>query len=178
MPLIKTAQGVESITGSVAGNVFTADSTGKHVRANPRRVQRCSSAQKRQRDAFRKARKYSTDNRTVSYLIYLTLNGLPFILDAIVTGDPDPDCRGRYLLSESKSGGKYLYHRTDNAWFIFYVADLDRWYIGDDIEAPSIFWWRLTTIKGKYGHTKPEWGNPFVSLAVQPPPPDYNPPNL
>lgn len=77
MALAKTGNGVIDISDSIAGNVFGRDSSGLHARSAPRRVKQCTPAQLAQRNAFRKARRYSTDHRTVSYNIYRALNGLP-----------------------------------------------------------------------------------------------------
>lgn len=178
MALAKTGNGVTDISGSMAGNVFARDSSGLHIRPKPRRVNSPTPAQLKQRNAFAKARTYSKDNRTVSYLIYRALNDLPFLFDAIVTGDPDPDCTGKYVLAENKHNGANLYQITVGPWLIFYHSVLDRWYLTNDLEAPTVFWWRPASIQGEYGHTKPEWGNPFVTLIVQPPPVGYEIPRL
>ena len=76
MALIKKSIGLQDIRGSCGGNTFKRDSSGSHVISKPRRVQRRSSAQNRQRWAFSIARAYSTDLRTLSYNIYRALTGL------------------------------------------------------------------------------------------------------
>lgn len=77
MTLIKTGGGVTDIRGGFGGVYFHRDKSGLHSCAKPRTVYRRSAAQKIQRDAFSAARRYSKDNRIVSYLMYLHMNGLP-----------------------------------------------------------------------------------------------------
>lgn len=76
MALIKKSLAIESITGPCGGNTFKRDASGRHIVSKPRRVQGCSAAQRRQRNAFSIARAYSTDLRTLSYNIYRALAGL------------------------------------------------------------------------------------------------------
>lgn len=76
MAIVKTGQGVTDIRGGVGGVYFTRDKSGLHQSAKPRRVRQQTAEQKKQRDAFRKARAFSTDARVVSYNIYRALNGL------------------------------------------------------------------------------------------------------
>lgn len=189
MSLIKTAQPVESITGSIAGNVFTGDSAGKHIRANPRRVRRCSSAQKKQRDAFRKARRYSTDNRTLSYYIYRVLNNLPIAPELItpahleVTGDPAPDCRGNYF-EAGIFWVKPYYTREDNEWAIWFHEWWPGWIISVAQGTITLdYWVGDLTLEGDYD----PWGEATGIATVTcyddvwktyDVPPDYNPPNL
>lgn len=77
MTLVKTGGGVTDIRGGFGGVYFTRDKSGLHSSAKPRTVRRLSSAQLKQRNAFRQARAFSTDPRVVSYNIYRALNGLP-----------------------------------------------------------------------------------------------------
>ncbi len=88
MTLVKTGGGVTDIRGGFGGVYFTRDKSGLHSSAKPRRVHQKTTAQKKQRDAFTKARAYcriEVDpskpkgwlNRCVSYNIYLALNDLP-----------------------------------------------------------------------------------------------------
>ena len=178
MALAKTGQGITDIKGKLGGTSFTRDKSGLHQSAQPRKIRRCSAAQLKQRNAFKKARAYSSDPRTVSYLIYRALNNLPFILDAIVTGNPYPDCTGKYVL-EGTYDGKDFYRRTDGVWCIFYKALYNKWYIASDPDVPvGGAWIGNSTIQGIYHGLKPEYGNAWVTLQVQPPPADYNPPGL
>lgn len=178
MTLVRTGQGVTDIRGGTGGVYFTRDKSGLHCAAKPRKIKKTSPQQRIQRNAFSKARTYSKDNRTVSYLIYLALNNIPFTFDAIVTGNPDPDCTGRYVL-EGKFEGKDFYRRTDGVWCIFYKAEYNRWYISTDPIVPEwAIWYGNSTIQGKYEGGKPVWGTVWVTLQVQPPPPNYNPPKL
>lgn len=178
MSLIRTGQGITDIRGGTGGVYFTRDKSGLHQSAKPRNIHRRSSAQNKQRNCFSKARTYSTDNRTVSYLIYLCLNDLPFLFDAIVTGTPVPDCRGTYVLVGKYDGADY-YRRPDEAWLIFYKSAFNKWYIANDLEAPTgAMWLGNTTLEGVYEGLKPEYGQAVVTLQVQPPPADYQIPNL
>lgn len=178
MAMVKTGNGITDISGSIAGNVFARDSSGLHARPNPRRVKQRTAAQRIQRSAFAKARLYSKDNRTVSYLIYRALNNLPFIFDAIVTGDPVPDCTGRYLLAGKYWGVDY-YERTDSAYALWYIEGLLHWVITEAVDAPGApIWFDGTRIEGTYTPGLGASGNPIVQLKVQPPPPDYEPPRL
>lgn len=77
MALIKTGPGIVDIRGGFAGNYFTRDKYGLHLTAKPRKIHRRTSGQDAQRKAFTVARKYSKNNRVVSYNIYRALNGLP-----------------------------------------------------------------------------------------------------
>jgi len=77
MALIKVGNGLTDIRGGMGGVYFSRDGSGLHVLAKPRRVTTRSAAQVIQRNAFVTARKFSTDERVVSYNIYRALNGLP-----------------------------------------------------------------------------------------------------
>lgn len=76
MTLIRTGQKIIEIKGSIAGNIFTRDRSGQHIRAKPKRVQQRTAKQHVQRNAFTQARAFSKVNRTVSYNIYRALNNL------------------------------------------------------------------------------------------------------
>lgn len=77
MCLIKTGGGVTDIRGGFGGVYFHRDKAGLHVARKPRNIHRRSTDQDKQRKAFAAARRYSKDNRTVSYLMYRYLTGLP-----------------------------------------------------------------------------------------------------
>ncbi len=77
MALVKTGGGVTDIRGGFGGVYFTRDNSGLHCSTKPRNIHRRSAGQKVQRDAFGAARTLSKDNRTVSYLMYRHMNGLP-----------------------------------------------------------------------------------------------------
>lgn len=77
MVLIRPGGGIIEIRGGFGGVYFTRDKSGLHQSAMPRRVRQQTTAQRAQRKAFEKARAYSKDERSVSYNIYRTLNGLP-----------------------------------------------------------------------------------------------------
>lgn len=178
MALARTGGGVTDIRGPLAGNVFTRDSSGLHVCSKPRRVKQCTPAQRKQRNAFAKARQYSKDNRTVSYLIYRALNNLPFIFDAIVTGDPDPDCKGTYVLAGQYFGIDY-YERIDSGYAIWYWEFKDFWVITEAVDVFALpIWYSWKKLEGIYEPWPGTAGHPIVKLQVQPPPADYEPPGL
>lgn len=77
MTLVKTGGGVTDIRGGFGGVYFTRDKSGLHCSSKPRRVHQITDAQRKQRNAFIKARTFSRDPRTVSYNIYRALNDLP-----------------------------------------------------------------------------------------------------
>ncbi|MBA7606366.1 hypothetical protein ES703_13514 [subsurface metagenome] len=178
MPLVIYGDGVVEIRGTFAGQHFKRDRSGNHFCSMQRRVHSRSSAQAKQRKAFSKARAHTKDPRWVSWYIYQALNDLPFVFDAIVTGDPDPDCTGRYIII-GKYNEKDLYQRTDGTWYIFYETESSKWYIG--FEEREVFygmWIGDTTIKGRYEGLKPVYKQAYVTLRVQPPPADYQIPHL
>jgi len=178
MTLIRTGGGVTDIRGSLGGVYFTRDKSGLHSCSKPRTVRQQSAAQKKQRDAFSKARTYTKDPRWVSYYIYRALNGLPFIFDAIVTGNPDPDCTGKYELAGVYNGKDY-YEQTDSTRFIWWDSANQRWYITIALGSgrPS-GWWRTPVIKGTYEPSFHVAGNPVVALSLTPPPVNYQIPKL
>lgn len=178
MTLIKTGSGITDIRGGFGGVYFTRDKSGLHCAAKPRRVAQGTPKQQKQRGCFSKARTYSKDERVVSYLIYRCLNDLPFIFDAIVTGDPDPDCRGTYELTGVHDGKDY-YKRKDSAWFIWYWPLTDRWFITSLLGSfEPEGWAHDKIIEGTYTPWWPATGNPVVTLEIRPPPPDYQIPKL
>lgn len=76
MSLVKYGDGVIEITGTIGGQHFKRDRSGSHCCRIQRRVRAKTAAQTKQRNAFIRARAFSTDNRVVSYNIYRALNGL------------------------------------------------------------------------------------------------------
>jgi len=143
-----------------------------------RRVRSKTAAQAKQRNAFSKARKYTKDPRWVSYYIYLALNNIPFVFDAIVTGNIWPDLTGRYILV-GEYDGENLYQGGAWNYLIFYKIESNKWYIASDTESPAgAMWIGNTTVEGIYEGIKPEYGDAHVKLQVQPPPVDYEIPRL
>ncbi len=178
MSLVEHGDGIIKMQGTFAGQHFKRDRSGNHCSAMQRRVKSRTDAQAKQRNAFSKARRYTKDPRWVSYYIYQALNNLPFIFDAIVSGDMWPDLTGRYILAGTYDNKDY-YHNAGFDYLIFFKIESNKWYIANDTEAPSgAFWIGNTTIEGKYEGLKPEYGQAHVKLQVQPPPADYNPPHL
>jgi len=55
MALAKTGNGIISITGKMAGNVFKQDASGQHVQSRPRLVKKTSLKQAIQRKYFSEA---------------------------------------------------------------------------------------------------------------------------
>ena len=93
MTLVKTGGGITDIRGGFGGVYFHRDKSGLHSCAKPRTVHRRSAAQNVQRNAFIAARALSKDNRVVSYLMYLYMNGLPLLRPLVwlsPTGHFDP----------------------------------------------------------------------------------------
>jgi len=90
MALIALGNGLTDITGSSGGVTYRRDRSGLHISAKPRRVKQRTAAQNIQRNAFVAARRFSHDNRTVSYNIYRALNGL---VPAAAPTDYYPDMR-------------------------------------------------------------------------------------
>lgn len=80
MALVRCGNGLTDIRGSISGVYFHRDKSGLHCSTRPRIIYRKSLDQKVQRNAFIAARTLSTDNRTVSYLMYRYLNGLPITI--------------------------------------------------------------------------------------------------
>lgn len=178
MSLIKTGGGVTDIRGGFGGVSFTRDKSGLHCSSKPRRVHQITDAQRKQRNAFIKARTYTKDPRWVSYYIYLALNNIPFPFDAIVTGDPDPDCRDTYVL-DGTFAGKDFYKRKDEAFFIWYYIEGDSWHISPTPGTMALDrWYRLYEIEGVYKPYKDYDGNPVVKIELRPPPTDYQIPRL
>lgn len=189
MSLIRTGGGLTDIRGGFGGVYFTRDKSGLHCTAKPRRVHQLTAAQRKQRNAFIAARAACLAeaptvipenqlNRWVSYYIYRCLNNLPFIFDAIVAGDPRPDCTGKYNLAGTHNGKDY-YKRTDSAYFIWW-DDAVHWYISDTLDVIVGGAWELEspTIEGEYDRVFGTTGTAFVALQLTPPPIDYQIPKL
>lgn len=178
MALIKTGHGIIDIRGGYGGVYFTRDKSGLHIAAKPRRVQQRTAAQDIQRNAFIKARKYTTDPRWVSYYIYRALNNLPFIFDAHVTGTMTPDCTGKYEPAGTFNDKDY--YTLDENWFIWWNIPHNRWVITPDLDISPLGNWEREhpNISGLYLPKSTYTGNPTVSLQLQPPPTDFQIPNL
>ncbi|MBA7655555.1 hypothetical protein ES703_63461 [subsurface metagenome] len=189
MTLVRTGGGVTNILGPFGGVYFTRDNSGLHCSSKPRRVHQQTTAQKLQRDAFIKARAACLAaastvipknqlNRWVSYYMYRAMNGLPFIFDAIVTGDPVPDCTGTYELGGTYDGKNY-YKRKDSAYYLWYRSEVDYWVLDDGfIDHPVYIWRHKSTLEGTYVPLHPATGNPIVKIELRPPPLDYQIPKL
>lgn len=189
MTLIRTGQGITDIRGGFGGVCFTRDKSGLHCSAKPRRVAQGTPKQQKQRKAFMKARAacltafkpaYTPGwlDKCVSFYIYQAMNDLPFIFDCIVTGNPDPDCRGTYELT-GVHGDKDYYKRTDSVYFLWYWSVSGWWYITRFLGSLAhAYWFRKTTMEGSYDPEHGATGNPIVKLELRPPPPDYNPSKL
>lgn len=178
MALIVTGNGITDIRGGFGGVYFTRDKSGLHCSSKPRRVHQRTTAQDKQRDCFTKARTYTKDPRWVSYYIYRCLNNLPFIFDAIVTGDPVPNCTGKYELAGTLYEKDY-YRRKDGDYYIWWNS-IDRWIIGLTLEQVSPgHWFRISpNIVGEYAKSGSFTGTATVTLSLTPPPADYQIPKL
>jgi len=77
MTLIRVGNGVTDIRGGFGGVYFSRDKYGLHCVAKPRRVHQRTPHQDRKRNAFARARAFSTNNRTVSYNIFRAYLDLP-----------------------------------------------------------------------------------------------------
>lgn len=178
MSLIRTGQGVTDIRGGFGGVYFTRDKSGLHCTAKPRRVHQKTTGQRLQRDAFSAARRYSKDNRVVSYLMYRYMNGLYIGFFAAVTGELIPDATGTYIFGGQYNGKDY-YRRKDGAWFIWWQPG-SWWYIsvGLDKEGEA-FWVRMDPeMCGNYETSGMATGDATVTLSFTDPPPDYQIPKL
>lgn len=173
MTLIKTGGGVTDIRGPYGGTYFTRDRSGLHLTAKPRRVKQLSPAQSKQRNAFIKARTYTQDPRWVSYYIYKALNNLPFIFDAIVTGEVEPDCTGKYTLAGTHNDKDY--YSLNNIWVIWWNSEHNFWSIENIQLFPPIGYWRRDAgiISGPYLPIDTYTGTAKVKLQLRPPPVDY-----
>ena len=178
MSLVKTGGGVTDIRGGFGGVYFTKDKSGLHCTAKPRRVHQKTTGQKLQRDAFAAARRYSKDNRVVSYLMYRYMNGLPFLFDTKLTGNPTPDSTGVYTIEGQHSGEDY-YERADSAWFIWWDGMVS-WVVSQTLgEKLPISWFKVTPgVMGFYLTGGGAAGNVTLGLHIQPPPADYQIPKL
>lgn len=178
MALIKTGGGVTDIRGGFGGTYFTRDRSGLHQTAKPRRVRQRTTAQDTQRKAFTKARTYTKDPRTVSYYIYRALNNLPFIFEAFVTGETEPDCTGKYELAGTFNDKDY--YTRNNDYFIIREPPDQFWAISQIIDLPDRGFWKNVSpnISGLYLPDHPFTGIATVTLQLLPPPIDYYIPKL
>ncbi len=178
MSLIKTGGGITDVRGSFGGVYFTRDGSGLHCSAKPRRVHQITDAQRKQRNAFIKARTYTKDPRWVSYYMYRAMNDLPFIFDAKVTGAPNPDCTGKYELTGTFNGKDY-YNRIAGTWFIWWDGT-SIWTISDEPGNPGVAHWLRhdPNMLGAYQPLLDATGIATVGLHLQPPPADYQIPRL
>lgn len=178
MALAKTGGGVTDIRGGFGGVYFTRDRSGLHSSAKPRRVHQQTAAQRKQRNAFIAARTLSKDNRTVSYLMYRHMNDLPIAPHCDVTGNPVPDCTGRYILAGQHNGKDY-YRREDSAWFIWwYPFGVDEWWISVALDNADAGWYRASPdMLGAYTAFH-AGGVPVFAKTTYEPPADYQIPKL
>ncbi|MBA7611623.1 hypothetical protein ES703_18851 [subsurface metagenome] len=189
MTLVKTGGGVTDIRGPEGGVYFTRDKSGLHCSSKPRRVHQITDAQRKQRNAFIKARAACLAtaptvipknqlNRWVSYYIYLALNNIPFTFDITATGTPVPDCTGIYIKVGEIFGQNY-YSRTDGAYFIWCKVPPDLWVLSVLLGIyGEAFWATLTGFTSYYYPYNEATGSVRISLELQPPPPDYQIPKL
>lgn len=178
MTLIKTGGGVTDIRGGLGGTYFTRDASGLHQSAKPRRVKQLTAGQNKQRNAFIKARTYTQDPRWVSYYIYKALNNLPFIFDAIVTGEVEPDCTGKYTLAGTHNGKNY--YSLNDDWLLRWNSTNNFWAIETIVLLPAGGFWKHESgnINGTYLPQNEYTGIAKVRLQLQPPPVDYYIPKL
>lgn len=189
MSLIKTGGGITDIRGSFGGVYFTRDKSGLHSSAKPRRVHQQTAAQKKQRDAFSKARAacltvspvgkpYDWLNRWVSYYTYRALNNLPFIFDAIVTGTLIPDGTGTYELADTYNDRPW-YLRADTVRRIWWSPIPQTWINSEDFTGAGPGWGKTDpNIEGNYIPYLGATGIATVTLSLRPPPDDYQIPTL
>lgn len=175
MALIRTGAGVTDIRGKFGGVYFHRDRFGLHSARMPRNIHRRSAAQSKQRAAFSKSRRWSKNNRIVSYNIYRTLNSLPFLLDAEVTNSLSPNTTGYYNLTGTYNNKSY-YRRGVDFWFIWW-NDIDRWYISATLGAVGGAGWQhiYRDVDGEYTPLGGASGTATVNLKIQEPPIDYYP---
>lgn len=88
----------------------------------------------------------------------------------LVTGNPWPDCTGKYILAGLYNGHDY-YRRTDGAWYIWYAEAYDRWYIGYEFNGSFIpLWYHDTSIGGIYEGYKWQYKQATVTPFYNTPP--------
>ena len=173
MALIRTGQGITDIRGGLGGVYFSRDKSGLHILPKPRRVSQRTTAQNKQRNAFTKARSFSTNNRVVSYNIYRALTGLPFLFDITATGNPTPDCTGIYILGGEEFGANW-YHRADNAFFLWAKVPPSIWAISTVRGVYGANYWYTTEgLLSKYNPYGGAVGIVTISQELRPPPVDY-----
>lgn len=83
--------------------------------------------------------------------------------DYVVTGNPDPDCKGDYY-EDGEYGGEKAYRREDSAYWLWYAAPAMEWRIstGKGVIVPG--YWANPTIVGVYEPEEEYSGKPEVSL--------------
>lgn len=178
MTLVKAGDGIVDMRGQLGGVYFHRDKSGLHSSSMPRKVRRRSAAQCIQRKAFIAARTLSKDNRTVSYLMYRYMNGLPIGDGAVVTGDPVPDCTGNYRLSGTHNGENY-YEISGSTYFVWYHLPLDIWVISDGLDVLGLIRWQhASVVEGTYTPIAMATGNPVCKLEINTAPFDYQIPKL
>jgi len=173
----------------MAGNVFTGDSSGKHIRAKPRRVKQRTPAQDLQRKAFSIARRFATDNRTLSYYIYCVLNGIditPTLAKAAhwqLTGDGNPNYNGEYN-EDGTWHSKICLKWADGNAYVWFGTVLSGWHLTPVKGKAFLNYFRnASSMTGIYNPYGTYTGNPILTwipasynyLAV---PVDYLPPHL
>jgi hypothetical protein len=90
--------------------------------------------------------------------------GEPEIL-YVVTGNPDPDCKGNYVFGGTHNGKPY-YKREDSGYYIFWhTLGISAWIINPTLGQGWWGWFRQEAITGTYTPLPPATGNPVVSEA-------------
>lgn len=76
MALLKFGNGIIEIRGTLSGNYYHRDGTGHHCCRLPRHINKRTTAQAKQRNAFTKARRFCSIPICISTNIYRALNNL------------------------------------------------------------------------------------------------------
>lgn len=106
------------------------------------------------------------------------MNGLPIAPHWDVTGNPVPDCTGRYELTEAYNN-KDCYKRKDSAYFIWYYPPDDIYYVSNILgDTSEDAWYRVKTIEGTYLPFPKVTGVPVFAKTTYEPPDDYQIPKL
>lgn len=103
---------------------------------------------------------YRRNSRQIAFVQHK----FPWQPDYVVTGDPNPDCKGNYF-EDGIHDGKMSYRRSDNAWYVWWRAILENWFISETKgDTSSIGWWRHNpNIEGTYIPQLGAAGNPIVT---------------